>query len=114
MPDLIRRSALDRLDLSDVSSGERLPPVSPGEVLRIEFMAPQALSARALARSLDVPANRVTGILHGTRAITAETALRLAAHFGTSAEFWLHLQAAHDLERARAHAGRPMAEAAAR
>ena len=112
MPDLIRRSALDRLDLSDVSSGARLPPVSPGEVLRIEFMAPRALSARALARSLDVPANRVTEILHGTRAITVETALRLAAYFGTSAEFWLHLQAAHDLERARAHAARPRAEAA--
>lgn len=78
-----------------------LPPVTPGEVLAEEFLKPMGLSARALARAIDVPPNRVTAILAGERAVTADTALRLAAHFGTSAEFWMNLQTAHDLEVAR-------------
>lgn len=83
----------------------RLPPVPPGAVLREEFMAPHALSARALARDLGVPPNRVTKILNGERAVTAATALLLARRFGTSAEFWMNLQTAHDLELARAGVG---------
>ena len=78
-----------------------LRPVPPGDVLREEFLAPLGLSARALARDLGVPPNRVTGILNGERAITAATALLLARRFGTSAEFWMNLQTAHDLELAR-------------
>lgn len=100
----IRRDALGREDLSDIATGERLPPVTPGEVLREEFMAPLGVSARALARELGVPANRITGILNGARAVTAGTALLLARRFGTSAEFWMNLQTAHDLERARREA----------
>ena len=79
----------------------------PGEVLRDEFMVPLGLSANALARALDVPANRITAIIAGNdpRAVTPDTALRLARYFGTSAEFWLNLQAAHDLARAKAAVG---------
>jgi antitoxin HigA-1 len=98
---LISRNGLATLDLSEVESGGSLPSVAPGEVLREEFMTPLGLSARALARDMAVPANRITAILRGTRAITAETALLLGRRFGTSAEFWMNLQVMHDLEVAR-------------
>jgi addiction module HigA family antidote len=101
MADLIRRDALHRIDLSDVATGEMLANITPGEVLREEFMVPLGLSARALARDLGVPANRITAILHGERAITAETAVLLSERFGTSPEFWLNLQVAFDLEAVR-------------
>ncbi|MDX2053878.1 MAG: HigA family addiction module antitoxin [Polyangiaceae bacterium] len=75
-------------------------PVSPGEVLR-EQLDELGLSANAVAAALHVPANRVTGILNGTRALTPETALRLERFFtGTSAQFWLNLQNQFDLRRA--------------
>ena len=92
---------LGRLDFSDVADPERIGPVTPGEVLREEFMMPLALSGRALARELGVPANRISEIVAGARAITAETAILFGERFGTSAEFWLNLQTAHDLEEAR-------------
>lgn len=98
---MIRREDLPCTDLSDVTTGERIAPVTPGDVLREEFMAPLGLSARHLARDIGVPPNRITGILNGTRAVTAATALRLGTRFGTSAEFWMNLQVAHDLEMAR-------------
>jgi addiction module HigA family antidote len=91
------------LDLSDVAGSERIGPVTPGEVLRDEFMAPLGLSGRALARELGIPSNRITEIVAGGRRITAETAILLAERFGTSAEFWLNLQTAHELEEARRH-----------
>lgn len=91
------------MDFSDVAGAGRIGPVPPGAVLREEFMAPLGLSARALARELGVPSNRITAILGGERRITAETALLLAERLGTSAEFWLHLQMLHDLEEARRH-----------
>lgn len=78
-----------------------LPLTAPGELLRSEFMEPLGLSANALARALHVPPNRITAILNGNRAITADTALRLARYFGTSAEFWLNLQSDYDLRLAR-------------
>ena len=78
-----------------------LPPVTPGEILREEFMVPLGLSANRLAGAIGVPANRVTAILNGTRAVTADTALRLGRCFRTSPEFWLNLQSLHDLEVAR-------------
>lgn len=77
--------------------GEALSPVTPGEVLREEYMAPLGLSARALAREMNVAANRITEILNGERGITAETAILLGRRFGTSARFWMNLQVAHDL-----------------
>ena len=100
---LISRDDLDvgKVNRSDESAGQNLPLVTPGEVLREEFMTPMAISARALARDIDVPANRITEILHGERAITADTALRLSRRFGVSAEFWMNLQTAHDLEKGR-------------
>lgn len=83
------------------SKGQALPLVPPGEVLEQEFMLPMMLSARALARDIGVPPNRITEIIRGERAITADTALRLSRRFGVSAEFWMNLQTAHDLEKAR-------------
>ena len=102
MHNLILRKDLDHLDLSDM--GEPIPPVTPGDVLRAEFMEPLRLSAHALAKAVGVPTNRITAILHATRGITADTALRLGAQFGTSAEFWMNLQVAYDLEIARERA----------
>ena len=73
----------------------------PGEMLREEFMVPLGLSARELARALDVPHNRISELVAGRRAMTADTALRLERYFGMEARFWLNLQTAHDLSRAR-------------
>jgi addiction module HigA family antidote len=100
---LIARRDLDigKIDFSDETTGRVLPPVTPGEVLREEFLSPLGISARALARDIGVPANRITEILKGERAITADTALRLSRRLGVSAEFWMNLQVAHDLEIAR-------------
>lgn len=64
--------------------------ISPGEILREEFMRPLDLSGNALARALNVPANRINDIVRGRREISADTALRLARYFGTSARFWLN------------------------
>ena len=103
----ISREDLDagRVDLSGLDSGECLPPVHPGEILRHDFLEPLALSAHALSLALRVPANRITTILAGQRAVTAETALRLARHFGTSAGFWLNLQKAYELDIAERATG---------
>jgi len=97
----IRIEDVAGLDFSDVAGAERIGPVTPGEVLREEFMVPLGLSGRALARELGVPSNRITEIVAGERAISAETAIILGERFGVSAEFWLNLQMAHDLELAR-------------
>lgn len=91
------------MDFSDVATREKIGPVTPGDVLREEFMVPLGLSGRALAREIGVPSNRVTEIVAGQRAVTAETAILLGKRFGTSAEFWLNLQMMHDLEVARRH-----------
>jgi addiction module HigA family antidote len=79
----------------------------PGEVLREEFMKPLGLSANALALALRVPATRIGDIIRREkpRAVSADTAIRLARYFGTSAEFWLNLQSALDLSRALAERG---------
>ena len=69
----------------------------PGEVLREECLVPLGLSARALAKELGVPANRLTEIMRGTRDVTADTAIRLGRYFRTDPRFWLNLQAAYDL-----------------
>jgi antitoxin HigA-1 len=78
----------------------RLPPIHPGKILAEELDALD-MSANALALALRIPANRVTGILSGKRGITVDTALRLAQYFGNSAQFWLNLQTAYELEVAR-------------
>lgn len=76
----------------------------PGEILSEEFMKPLALSARALSDALDVPPNRITTIVNGTRSITADTAHRLAIYFSTTPAFWMNLQTQHDLSKAAATA----------
>jgi addiction module HigA family antidote len=76
-------------------------PVHPGEILREEFLVPFDLSANALALALKVPAPRINDIVREKRAITPDTALRLARYFGTTPEFWLNLQTAYDLRKAR-------------
>ncbi len=78
--------------------GRMLSPVHPGHILKQDFMKPLGLSARALARGLGVPHNRISGIVGATRAVTADTALRLARYFQTSADLWIGLQADYDLE----------------
>lgn len=80
-------------------------PIHPGEVLREEFLAPLAMSAHALAQALRVPATRINDIVRERRGVTAETALRLARYFDTTPEFWLNLQSAYDLRKARQEAG---------
>ena len=82
-----------------------LTAIHPGEHLAVELKE-LGMSAAELARKLDVPTNRVTSILHGQRAITGDTALRLAHFFGTSAEFWIPLQGLHDLRIAQQEAGK--------
>ncbi|BBP04887.1 transcriptional regulator [Sulfuriferula plumbiphila] len=73
-------------------------PIHPGEILREEFMIPLGLSANALAIALRVPAPRINDIARERRTVTADTALRLARYFGTSAEFWLGLQSDYDMK----------------
>ena len=82
-----------------------IPAIHPGEHLAEELEALE-MSAAELARKLDVPTNRVTQILNGTRAITGDTALRLGHYFGTSAEFWLNLQSLYELRLAQEKAGK--------
>jgi len=78
-----------------------LEPIHPGEILLEEFMKPMGISINRLARDLAVPPNRVSGIVNGVRAITADTALRLGKYFGVSPEMWLGLQAEYELRVAR-------------
>ncbi|MBF0309832.1 MAG: HigA family addiction module antidote protein [Magnetococcales bacterium] len=86
-----------------------LPPIHPGEILQGE-LEELSLSANAPARNLDLPTNRITEILHGKRGITADTALRLARYFGTSARFWLNLQISYDLTTVEQNHGKEIAE----
>jgi antitoxin HigA-1 len=79
----------------------KLTPIHPGEILREEFMKPRGLSQNALARALNVPPRRINEIVLEKRGITADTALRLARYFGTSAEMWAGLQADYDLRLVR-------------
>jgi len=78
-----------------------LEPIHPGEILREDFLRPVGISINRLARDLDVPPNRIQGIVHGCRAITADTALRLGTYFGVSPETWLDLQTDYDLRVAQ-------------
>ena len=78
-----------------------LEPIPPGEILSEDFMKPMELSLNALARDIDVPPNRISEIVAGKRAITADTALRLGKYFGVSPEIWVGLQADYDIRVAR-------------
>ena len=80
------------------ASTNGMRPIHPGEVLREEFLLPMGLSAHALSMAMHVPAPRINDIVRERRGVTADTALRLARYFGTSAEFWMGLQADYDLK----------------
>ena len=84
----------------------KLQPVHPGEILMEEFLLPLEISQYRLAKSISVPPRRINEIVHGKRAITADTALRLSRFFGTSERFWLNLQARYDLEITKDRLGR--------
>ena len=98
----IRREDLDagRIDFGDIATGKRLPLIHPGEILRDDFLRPMKISVYALAQAIKVPRSRVNDIVLGRRGITADSAFRLARYFGTSPEFWINLQARHDLDAA--------------
>ncbi len=86
-----------------------LVSLHPGEILLEEFMKPHGISINRLARDLDVPPNRIHGIVHGTRSITADTALRLGTYFRVSPGTWLNLQSEYDLRIAMRSAGEKIA-----
>jgi antitoxin HigA-1 len=102
---VIKRSELDNIDFSDIDTGDNIPEIHPGEILRSEFLEPLGMSVNALALALRVPAPRINDVVRGKRAISADTALRLERYFGASAQFWLNLQIAYDLRVATAAAG---------
>ncbi|MDO8788005.1 MAG: HigA family addiction module antitoxin [Sulfuritalea sp.] len=97
----------------------KMRAIHPGEILREEFLAPLDMSANALAMELHVPAPRINDIVRQRRAVTPDTALRLARYFNTTAQFWLNLQSSFDLKQAEIDVGRkiekeihPMVQAA--
>lgn len=96
----IKREDIDErtVDFSDIATGSRLPPVHPGDILREDFLKPMGMSVYELAGALHVPRSRMNDIVRGRRAVTTDTALRLGRYFGTSPEFWVNLQARHDLD----------------
>ena len=101
--DYHERTGVARVAINRPASGWNLQRVSthPGEILRDEFLVPLGITQNALALKIRVPATRIGDIIHGKRAITPDTALRLARFFGNRPEFWLNLQQMHDLSNAR-------------
>lgn len=87
-----------------------MDPIHPGETLREDFLKPLGLTANGLAMELMVPVTRINDIARGKRAITADTALRLARYFGTTPQFWMNLQANYELELAKDARGREIAD----
>lgn len=96
-----------RIGLDDLTDGSvpRIGPVHPGSILREEFLDPLGIGPYRLAKDLHVPVNRISEILDGRRAISADTALRLGRYFGMTAEFWSNLQANYELDLARTASG---------
>jgi antitoxin HigA-1 len=89
---------------------KQLEPIHPGEILSEEFMKPLSISINQLSRDIGVPATRIHGIVRRTRAITADTALRLGTYFGTAPETWLNLQTEFELRVARRKSGAEIAK----
>ena len=98
----IRRDELRKVDFSDVSSGKRLAPVHPGNVLLKDFIEPMEISRYRVAKNINVPQRRIDLICRGEAAVSADMALRLGRLFGTTPEFWINLQAQYDLRQAKA------------
>ncbi len=88
----------------------KLPNIHPGEILLEEFLEPMGISQNRLARAMGVPPRRINEIVHGKRAVTADTAIRLALALGTSEQFWMGLQADFDLEEARKSAEKALSK----
>lgn len=84
----------------------KMPPVHPGEILMEEFLTPMGISQYRLAHDISVPPRRINEIVHGTRGVTADTALRLGRYFGISPQFWLNLQGHFDLEQEQDRLGK--------
>jgi addiction module HigA family antidote len=80
-----------------MSSNDFLDPITPGEILREDFMQPMGISINQLSRDIAVPPNRISEIVNGKRGLSADTALRLERYFGVEAQFWLNLQSEYDL-----------------
>ncbi|MBL8492550.1 MAG: HigA family addiction module antidote protein [Rhodocyclaceae bacterium] len=91
-------------------ASNRMRPIHPGEILREEFLVPLGMSANALAMALHVPAPRINDIVRERRAVTPDTALRLARYFDTTAQYWLNLHTAFDLKQVEREAGGKIAE----
>lgn len=87
---------------------KKLPNIHPGEVLLEEFLNPMGISQNKIARQIDVSPRRINEIVHGKRAITADTSLRLAKYFGVTEQFWMGLQTDYDLEEARRDLGKKL------
>ncbi len=94
----IAREELKHMDFKDVATGKRLAPVHPGDVLMRDFIEPMGITRYKVAKLTKVQQRRIDEICSGNRAITGDTALRLARLFGTDAAFWINLQAQYDLE----------------
>ena len=88
----------------------KVAPIHPGEVLAEEFLGPMEISQYRVAKEISVPPRRINEIVHGKRAITADTALRLARYFGNTEQFWMNLQTRYELETERDRLGRRLAE----
>lgn len=88
----------------------KMEPIHPGEVLLEEFLEPMGISQYRLAKDINVDPRRINAIVHGERAVTADTALRLSRYFGTSARFWLNLQTQFDLEKQKDELGDRLAQ----
>lgn len=93
-----------------MTTTDRIAPIHPGEILMEDFIEGFEITQNKLAVSIGVPPRRINEIVHGKRGISADTALRLAQYFGTSAEFWVNLQSRYELDRAEDSAGEQIAE----
>jgi len=85
---------------------KKLSPITPGDVLLEEFLKPMNITQSQLSKDINVPANRVSQVIHGKREITADTALRLGRYFGIEPEFWLNLQVRYNMKTARSKVGK--------
>lgn len=94
MPSMLKSWTIIRCNMTN----RKLAPIHPGEILLEEFLDPMGISQYRLAKSISVPPRRINEIVHGQRAISADTALRLSRFFGTTDRFWLNLQSRYDLE----------------
>ena len=110
----ITRDQLRTMNVSQVATGKRLPPIHPGDVLLYDFIEPMGLTRYKVAKLTNVQQRRIDEICMGKRAIIADTALRLAKLFGMDAQIWMNLQAQYDLETAELAVGKQIDEEVSR